>query len=167
MADEKHPDRRHEETRARLEQKMTDLTIAVVGMKGAMDGLARGLQTEINELQDSNVKQRRLSKYNRRTHFMVLSYVAVLGLLISDLGRRYCGIDGHHVGEPAAQACNATFWTTEHGGGVGWRIAGFLLQVAIVIVLTKRSQVPSDLYPEIAVAQIKRDRADRSWWRVS
>lgn len=150
-----------------LEKRVTDLAVGVVGMKGALEAVARGLQTDVEELKQQNVRVRRLSKYNRRTHFMVLTWLIVGGLLASDLGRRYCGADGEQMGGAVGATCNVVFWTTEHGGGPGWRGLGFLLQVTLLVVFWARSQVPADLYGEVAVAQVKRERDEQKGRVVS
>lgn len=162
----------HVSSDARLEKKITDLTVGVVGLTGALDAVARGLQIEIDDLKATNVKHRRLSKYNRRTHFMVLSWVVVFVLIVSDLGDRYCGGDGTQVGGTAGVTCNVAFWMTEHGGGPGWRWLGFLLQAGVLYWFWKRSQVPEDLLSEVAATQAKQERlarkdAKQRWWRVS
>ena len=140
---------------------MTDLAVGVVGMKGAMEGLARALQTEVDLLKEQLGKHRRLAKYNRRTHFMVLSWVIVFVLLVSDVGRRYCGGMGEQVNGATGATCNVIFWTTEHGGGVGWRILGLVLHLAFLYFFWSRSQVPDDLHDEIATAQVARERTER------
>lgn len=137
---------------------MTELVVGVVGMKGAMEGLAKALQNDVDEVKQQLARQRQLSKYNRRTWFQVMAYIFVVGMLVGDVGRRYCGVGVEQVEGIAGPACNAVFWTTEHGGGVEWRIIGFTLQAALIFWMTKRAQVPPHLYAEVAAAQVKRER---------
>lgn len=161
------PERRTPDgNRERLDKRMTELTVAVVGMRGATEALAQAFRDDINEVKKQLDRQRRLSKYNRRTWFQVMAYIFVVGLLVSDVGRRYCGYDGQHAKGAAGSACNVVFWTTEHGGGGLWRVVGFTLQAALIFWITKRAQVPADLYPEVAAAQVKRERARPRprWW---
>lgn len=141
---------------------MTDLTVGVVGMKGAMEGLARALQCEVDDLKTQLDRQRRLTKYARRTWFEVMAYIFMVGLLIADVGRRYCGADGDQVGQTAGAVCNVVFWTTEHGGGVQWRITGMVATAGLLFWLGRRAQVPDDLFDDVPHAQIRRERPH--WW---
>lgn len=151
-------ERRTDARRQTLDKKITDLAIGVVGMKGAMEGLAKALQTDVDQVKEQLDKQRRLSKYNRRTHFMVLSWVVVFVLLVSDIGNRYCDTDS---GDAWGRTCNVVFWTTEHGGGLEWRIVGLITHLGFLFFFWKRSQVPPELWSEVATAQVKRERDER------
>ena len=142
-----------------IEKRMMDLTIGVVGMKGAMEGLNRALQHDLDEVKTQLARERRLTKYARRTWFEVMAWIFASALLVSDLGRRYCASSGEQVEGVAGPACNVVFWTTEHGGGVGWRIVGATLMIVGIFVLNQRAQVPSDLYEDTTDAQVKTDRA--------
>lgn len=125
-----------------LEKRVVDLAVGVIGLKGALEHIGGALADEVHELQDEIATQRKLSKYNRRTHFQMLFWVAFFAIHLSDVA--------NELKERAPILGDFIFWITDDGGGWGWRLLGFLTQMSLFWWLWHRAQVPDELYHRVA-----------------
>lgn len=115
----------------------------------------QGLQAEYERLNYEAEMQKKLSRYSRRTWFEMMAYMLLAGLLVSDVARAYAD----------NQWWGLLFWATQHGdGGTSeWvlRGIGLSLQVALMVVLGRRSQVPDWIYDRVPYAEEQRLRKSR------
>ena len=127
-----------------LTEVVTSLAVRVMATHDLLVDFKDSSTAAIEQLEIEIQNQKRLSKYQRRTWFWVMSYIYVAGLLTSDLLTHYA-----HSGW-----WDLVFWTSQHGHGGPWeftaRVVGFTVQASFLFFMTKRAQVPANLFDRTA-----------------
>lgn len=123
-----------------LEQRVTDLAVGVVGMHGALDGVAKALTDDVAALRIEINTQRKLSKYNRRTHFQMLFWVAFFAIHLSSAATLW--------EDTAPRLHDFIFWLEP--GSTAWRLAGLAAQLFLFWFFWHRAQVPDELFHRVA-----------------
>ena len=128
--------------------------ISLEALSGALMQFAVHNDERASELEQQVTRHRQLGKYNRRTHFWTMAMMVFGALFVADLAQ--------HV---ASQWWDLLFWAHNHGrGGTSehvLRSLGFLWQACYLGFLVKIAQVPEDLWPDIAAAQVHREKNAR------
>lgn len=143
---------------ATLQEQVTTLREAIKASNANIESLSGALmQFAVHNderatlLEQEIERQRKLQKWNRRTHFMTMGGMVFLTLLLGDIA--------HHA---HSAWWDLLFWAWPHGSGAwDWvaRGIGLFWQVSVLMVLVKRAQVPADFWPETAAAAVAREKA--------
>lgn len=140
-----------------LEKRVADLAVGVIGLRGALEHVGEALKFDVESLRAEIDIQRKLSKYNRRTHFQMLYWVAFFAIHLAELRTKL-----------PAEFADFLFWLTDDGGGWGWRLLGAITQITLFWVFWHRAQVPDDLYHRVPASLTrKRSLYNRIFGRTS
>lgn len=124
-----------------LETRVSNLAVGVIGLTGALKDIQRLFAQDIQGLQDEIDTQRKLSKYNRRTHFQMMFFVVLFAVHLRSAAEVY--------EDDIPQLFAFLFWLKDYGYD-GLRVLGFATQALIAWFLWHRAQVPDSLFNRVA-----------------
>lgn len=131
-----------------LEQKVADLAVAVIGLRGALDSVGAVLKHDVEGLREEIDVQRALSKYSRRTHFQVQYWVAIFALQVGA---------GLHYFERFPWIAGFLFWIWPYGPWQA-RVAGFVVQAIGFWYFWHAAQVPDWLFNRVPASGPRGER---------
>lgn len=133
-----------------LGAQLVEVREAIETLKTDIATYRQGLNAQYERLSHETEVHKKLARYARRTWFEMMTYIFLVGALLSDVARAYA----------TNQWWGLVFWTTEHGQGTEFewalRLAGLSWQVGLLVFMGRRSQVPEWIFDRTPFAEERR-----------